>query len=209
MTVFPIDEENTDVDLPNAEERKSAEADAIAEAVQQACADDPSSAEEPSDIEAALAAEKDRLLRLRAEMENLRGRTAREINDERRYAPLQVVRDLLPVVDNIDRAIEAATKQIEAAQIETAEQTDETGSLMEGFKLVRQQLMTVLQQHNCQPIEAVGQLFDPQIHQAILQQPSDEQPANYVLQETQTGYQLHDRVVRASQVIISTGPADA
>ena len=178
----------------------SPDTDAFAEAVQQACAED---AEPANEIENELAAEKDRLLRLQAEMENLRSRTAREIVDERRYAPLPIIRDLLPVLDNINRALVAAE------QIEAAEQSGEEGSLLEGFKLVRQQLLTVLEQHNCKQIETVGQPFDPQVHEAILQQPSDDQPANHILQETQAGYQLHDRVVRASQVIISSGPADA
>ncbi len=180
----------------------SPEAEAIAEAIQQACAEDGDSAEPATDIETELANEKDRILRLQAEMENLRSRTSREIHHERRYAPLPVIRDLLPVLDNINRALEAAE------QIEAAEQTDESTSLLEGFKLVRQQLLTVLEQHHCKQIETVGQPFDPQIHEAILQQPSDEQPANHIVQETQTGYQIHDRVVRASQVIISSGPAE-
>jgi len=179
----------------------SPEAEAIAAAIQQACAEDAAQVETATAIETELATEKDRVLRLQAEMENLRSRTAREIIDERRYAPLPIVRDLLPVLDNINRALEAAE------QIESAEQTGDADSLLEGFKLVRQQLLTVLEQHNCKQIETVGQPFDPQIHEAILQQPSDEQPANHILQETQTGYQLHDRVVRASQVIISSGPA--
>jgi molecular chaperone GrpE len=106
-----------------------------------------------------------------------------------------LIRDLLPVVDNIDRAIEAASKSNEAT------------SLLEGFKLVRQQLITVLMQHNCTQIEALGKPFDPQFHAAIMQQPSDEVPANHVLLVAQAGYKLHDRVVRPAQVIISTGPA--
>lgn len=194
MTAFPTDEDTTDDDFAG-NEHDTSEADAIADAIKQACADDAATGQPAGDVESQLAAEKDRVLRLQAEMENLRSRTARELNDERRYAPLYVIRDLLPVLDNIDRAIASA------------EQSGEAGGLLEGFKLVRQQLLTVLEQHNCKPIPAVGEPFDPQIHEAILQQPSDEQPANHVLQETQTGYQLHDRVVRASQVIVSTGPA--
>jgi molecular chaperone GrpE len=194
MTVLPTNEE-----APRDPGTTDQDAEALADAVQQACgptlAED--SAADPSDWATELATERDRVLRLQAEMENLRSRTAREINEERRYAPLAIVRGLLPVVDNIDRAIEAA------------EQTGDAGSLLEGFKLVRQQLMTVLEQHHCKPIPSVGQPFDPQVHEAILQQPSDEQPANHVLIETQAGYQMHDRVVRASQVIISTGPAES
>lgn len=152
-------------------------------------------ADAATDISAALAAEKNRSLRLQAEMENLRARTAREISEQTRYATLPLIRDLLPVVDNIDRAIEAAN------------QAGDASSLLEGFKMVRQQLITALAQHNCTQIEALGQPFDPQFHAAIMQQASDDVPANDVLLVAQAGYKLHDRVVRPAQVIISTGPA--
>jgi molecular chaperone GrpE len=146
------------------------------------------------DVAAELAAANDRLLRLQAEMQNLRNRTSREIADERRYAALPFVRELLPVVDNIDRAIEAAEKAGEA------------DNLLEGFRLVRQQLETILAQHHCEPIEAAGQPFDPDFHAAILQQPSAEVPAGHVMMVTQQGFKLHDRVVRPAQVIVSSGP---
>jgi molecular chaperone GrpE len=147
-----------------------------------------------SDPVAELAAANDRLLRMHAEMQNLRNRTSREIADERRYAALPLMRDLLPVLDNIDRAIEAATKAGEA------------GTLLEGFRLVRQQLVTALTTHGAEPIEALGQQFDPNFHPAILHQPTSE-PANTVTMVTQQGYKLHDRVVRPAQVIVSSGPA--
>ena len=149
------------------------------------------------DLAAELAAANDRLLRLHAEMQNLRNRTSREIADERRYAALPVLRELLPVVDNIDRAIEAAEKAGEAE------------NLLAGFRLVRQQLVTIISQHHCQPIEAEGQPFDPNFHQAILQQPSPDVPAGAVMIVTQTGYRLHDRVVRPAQVIVSSGPPES
>jgi molecular chaperone GrpE len=170
------------------------DAEAAADAVREACHEGP--AEDGSDLAAELAAQRDRTLRLQAEMENLRTRTAREIADQSRYGAIHLIRDLLPVLDNIDRAIEAAEKSGEAT------------TLLEGFKLVRQQLVTLLEQHQCVPIEALGAEFNPEFHSAILTQPSDQQPANRVLMETQVGYTLHDRVVRPSQVIISSGPAD-
>ncbi|NOY40689.1 MAG: nucleotide exchange factor GrpE [Planctomycetes bacterium] len=183
-------EDKTPVEMDD-DQRPAADVDAasIADAVATACE------EGESGLEGELAAEKDRVLRLQAEMENLRSRTAREIVDERRYGALSLLRDLLPALDNIERAIEAA------------EQNDDTAGLLEGFKLVKQQLTTIFEQHHCQQIDALGQPFDPQIHEAILQQPSDEQPASHVLQVTQVGYLLHDRVVRPAQVIISSGPA--
>lgn len=147
------------------------------------------------DTAAELAAANDRLLRMQAEMQNLRNRTSREIADERKYAALPVLRDLLPVLDNIDRAIEAAEKAGEAE------------NLLEGFRLVRQQLVTTLANHGAEPIEALGQTFDPNFHQAILHQPSQDAPADTVTMVTQQGYKLHDRVVRPTQVIVSSGPA--
>jgi molecular chaperone GrpE len=147
------------------------------------------------DTAAELAAANDRLLRLQAEMQNLRNRTSREIADERKYAALPVLRDLLPVLDNINRAIEAAEK---AGEVE---------NLLEGFRLVRQQLVTALANHGAEAIEALNQPFDPNFHQAILHQPSPTAPANTVTMVTQEGYKLHDRVVRPAQVIVSSGPA--
>jgi molecular chaperone GrpE len=141
-----------------------------------------------------LAAANDRVLRLQAEMQNLRNRTSREISDERKYAAMPVLRDLLPVLDNIGRAIEAAEKAGEAE------------NLLAGFRLVKQQLETILSRHEAEPIVPVGELFDPHFHQAILHQPSADVPANHVTMVTQTGYKLHDRVVRPAQVIVSSGP---
>ncbi len=148
-------------------------------------------------LETELAQSADRVLRMQAEMENLRNRTSREINDVRRYASMPLLRDLLPVVDNIERAIRAA------------ENTNDAESLIEGFRMVAGQLDSVLAQHNCTLIDALGQPFDPNLHEAISQQPSDEHPAGTVILVTQTGYQLHDRVVRPSQVIVSTEPPEA
>ena len=144
-----------------------------------------------------LAAANDRLLRLHAEMQNLRNRQSREIADERRYAALPVCRELLPVVDNIDRAIEAAEKSGEAE------------TLLAGFRLVRQQLVTILGHNHCEPIEAEGEPFDPNFHEAILQQPSTEHESGTVTMVTQTGYRMHDRVVRPAQVIVSSGPPES
>jgi molecular chaperone GrpE len=143
-----------------------------------------------------LAAQGERLLRLQAEMQNLRNRTSREIADERKYAALPVLTDLLPVVDNIDRAIEAAEKSGEAE------------NLLAGFRLVKQQLHTILVRNECVPIPAENEVFDPNIHQAILQQPSADVPAGKVMMVTQQGYKLHDRVVRPAQVIVSAGPGE-
>ena len=133
-------------------------------------------------------------LRAQADLDNYRKRVSREQETERRYATINVMRDLLPVLDNIQRAIEAA------------EQSQDAPGLLEGFKLVAQQLQSVLAQHNCLPIDAdPGTTFDPNRHEAISQMPSDEHEQGQIFQTTQVGFQLHDRVVRPSQVIVSSG----
>ena len=135
---------------------------------------------------------KDRELRTLAELENYRKRARREMEDERRFAHQQLLLDLLPVLDNVGRAIEAAEKSPEAAAVLT------------GLKMVAQQLDQVLTRYHCTRISALHEPFDPHRHQAIAQQPSADYPPNTVLLVAQQGYQLHDRVLRPAQVIVST-----
>jgi len=149
-------------------------------------------------LRAEAAAAKDRELRAVAELENYRKRASRQMDEERRYANLPLMRDLLPVLDNLNRALEAAEK------------SPEGGGLLDGVKMVVAQFRAVFEKHHCQPIAAHLAPFDPNYHEAILQQPSAEHPPNTVLLETQTGFRLHDRVVRPSQVIVSSqAPAAA
>ena len=145
-----------------------------------------------SEFSQLLAAAREKSLRLQAELENVRRRAQREIIDERRYAALPILRDLLPVLDNVTRAVEAAEKNGGA-----------TG-LLEGVKLIGQQLEGVLAANFCQKINAQGEPFDPNLHQAICQQPSPDHAPGTVLTVVQAGYQLHDRVVRPAQVIVSS-----
>ena len=138
-----------------------------------------------------------RALRAQAELENYRKRVQREINDERRYAVLPLARDLLPVVDNLERAIEAAQK------------TSDSGGLLDGVKMIAGQINAILKQHQCERIETVGQVFDPNFHQAIAQEPSTEHPQGTITRSAQAGYRLHDRVIRPAHVFVSTGPASS
>ncbi len=148
-------------------------------------------------LRAELEEAKDRALRGWAELENYRKRAARQVEEERRYAALPLVRDVLPVLDNVKRAVEAAEK------------THDTASLLEGIHMVVQQIEGVLARHHCTPIAALHKPFDPNFHDAILHQPSAEFPPNTVLQEVLQGFQLYDRVVRPSQVIVSSPAAPA
>jgi molecular chaperone GrpE len=140
---------------------------------------------------------KDRLLRSHAELDNFRKRLQRERDEERRYAVGPIVRDLLPVLDNLQRAVAAAER---GGTIE---------DLRQGMSMVLQQSRELLAKHQVHPISAVGQPFDPNRHEALTQMPSADQPAMTVLQEVEGGYTLHDRVLRPTKVIVSSGPPNA
>ncbi|QDU29654.1 heat shock protein GrpE [Anatilimnocola aggregata] len=146
-------------------------------------------------LQAELKKAQDELLRQQAEFENFRKRKAREMEEERKYTILPFARDLLPVVDNLERALDAAA------------QSGDTTSLRDGVKMVSAQLMNVLAQHHCERIPGVGAEFDPNYHQAIAQEATSEYAAGTVSREAQVGYKLYDRVVRPAQVFVSTGPA--
>lgn len=163
------------------------------DAIDRALADEV--AAETAQLRADLDEAKDRELRARAELENVKKRAAREIADERRYANLPLIGDLLPMLDNMARAIEAA------------ERSREVDALLEGFQMVARQFHDVLARHHCTEIEALGQPFDPHRHEAVCQQISEDSLPNTVVAIAQPGFQLHDRVIRPSKVIVSMKPA--
>lgn len=169
--------------------------DALLTETQDAQADEqPDPQAERERMEQELAAAKDQVLRAHAELENFRRRAHRQMEDERKYAGVPLIRDLLSVVDNLERAIQSA------------EQNENAASLLDGVRMVAQQFAMVLEQHHCKRIEATGAAFDPHLHEAISMQPSDEHPEGSVMDVAQIGYRLHDRVVRPTQVLVSTGP---
>jgi molecular chaperone GrpE len=134
---------------------------------------------------------RDKMLRAQAELDNYRKRARRELDDERKYAEISLLRDLLPVHDNVERAIAAGEQKADAT------------TLLEGFKMVRQQLNQVLARHHCEPIGGEGEPFNPAMHDAVMQQTSPEHEPNTVLKIVQSGFHLHDRVLRPAQVIVS------
>jgi len=135
----------------------------------------------------------ERVLRAQAELENYRKRSRREYDEAQRYREIDVLRDLLPVLDNVLRAIEAAEK------------TADVESLRSGFRMTAQQLEKLLGSHGCQTIETDGAAFDPAVHDAILQQEVPGVVAGTVVGTASRGYKLHDRVVRPAQVIVAKG----
>jgi molecular chaperone GrpE len=138
-----------------------------------------------------LQAAEDRALRLQAELDNVRKRMRREFDDAHRYREIDVLRDLLPVHDNMLRAIEAAEK---ASDVE---------SLLSGFRMLSQQIEKLLEDHGCKLIQTEGVAFDPSVHDAVLQQAIPGVEPGRVVGVASRGYSLHDRVVRPAQVIVA------
>jgi molecular chaperone GrpE len=132
--------------------------------------------------------------RARADFENYQKRNQRDLAVERRYAQAPLAGDLLPALDNLERAIAAAEKAGDA------------GPLAKGVHMVQNQLLDVLRRHGVTRIEAQGKPFDPNLHQAVVQQPTAERPPNTVVQVLEQGYLLHDRVLRPARVAVSTAP---
>ncbi|MCH7960463.1 MAG: nucleotide exchange factor GrpE [Candidatus Hydrogenedentes bacterium] len=152
--------------------------------------------EAPVDEEAQppdeLAELRDQHLRLRAEFDNYRKRISRENERFRKRAAEGILNDLLPVLDNLERALRFK---------------DEVSSdLADGVQMVHDQMVELVARHGVKSIAAIGEKFDPQYHEAIAQVPSDEIPKDDVAEEFQRGYTLHDQVLRPSKVTVSTGP---
>ena len=142
---------------------------------------------------------KDRVLRLAAEMENLRKRMAREVEDTRAYAITKFARDMLTATDSLSRALLV----LPAETRDTAE--GPLKSLIEGIDLTEREMQRLLAVHGVKPIEAEGQKFDPHKHQAMFEVPDPSRPEGTVVQVVQTGYAIGDRVLRPAMVGVAKG----
>jgi molecular chaperone GrpE len=129
--------------------------------------------------------------RTKADFENYQKRLQRDLAVERRFAQAPLAADLLSILDNLDRATTAAQK------------AGESGPLVQGVAMVQAQFLDVLRRHGITRMEAQGQPFDPNAHQAVMQQPNKEYPPLTVLQVLEQGFQIHDRVLRPARVIVS------
>ena len=157
-----------------------------------------------AELEAENAAMKEQLLRTLADMENLRKRTEKQVADARVYAIEKFAKDLLPVSDNMTRALEALPEADRAALSEPG------AKLLEGVEMTQKELHAVLARNGVVAIDAApGATFDPNFHQAVSQMPSD-QPNGSVAVTFQSGWKIGDRTLRAAMVAVSAGaPASA
>ncbi|MEM9169278.1 MAG: nucleotide exchange factor GrpE [Pseudomonadota bacterium] len=150
------------------------------------------------------AALKDQVLRLAADLENMRRRAEREKGDAGRYAIANFARDLLSVSDNFERALAAAPG--EAADLKP----EAVAGLLTGVRMTENELQAVFQRHGVKQIQPKGEKFDPNLHQAVAQAPSADVPAGRVADVAQSGFVIGERVLRAAMVVVSTGsPAGA
>ena len=149
-----------------------------------------------SELQARIDSLEESLLRSKAESQNIQRRGAAEKNDAIRYANAELMRMLIPVLEDFDRTLAAA----ESAKGDT---------VLEGTRLVHANLMKALCDFGLEPIEATGETFDPTIHEALMHQPTEEMPPGMVMEQVTRGYRLRDRVLRPARVIVSKSPEGA
>ncbi|MCP4374190.1 MAG: nucleotide exchange factor GrpE [Deltaproteobacteria bacterium] len=134
----------------------------------------------------------DRFLRVTAEFENYKKRSAREMDDFRKYANQSLIKEMLAVVDNLERALNSSNGN---SSIDKC--------MADGVNLTLKEILKVFEKFNVKAIESVGQLFDPNFHQAMMQEETDKYPEKTVITELQKGYMIHDRLLRPSMVVVA------
>src|SRR5262245_36593802 len=153
---------------------------------------------DPEDALAGMQADLDRFrdlaLRSQADFENYKKRAAREKEDAIKYANSGLLDRLLPIIDNFELGLEAARGE------------GENSPVFSGMNMVLKQLMDFLIEHGVQQIDAIGQPFDPNLHEAIAHEPNDEVPENVIIRQSRRGYRMKDRLLRPSSVVVSSGP---
>jgi molecular chaperone GrpE len=179
------------------DEPSPANDEGLSDAAQGADAEAPAApAPDEGGSAAELAKAKDQLLRALAEVENTRRRARKEVEDASKFAVSGFARDCLSVADNLERAL--------ASVPEAALREDERlAALHEGIAMTRNELTSVFERHGIKPIEAEGQRFDPNLHQAMLEAPSNEHPPGTVVQVLQVGYTVAGRLLRPAMVSVA------
>ena len=134
----------------------------------------------------------DRFLRVSAEFENYKKRSVREMDEFRKFANESLIREMLTVVDNLERALNSSNNDNQA-----------NSHIAEGVDMTLKEILKVFEKFNVKPIEALGKPFDPNFHQAAMREETNERPENTVLNELEKGYMIHDRLLRPAMVVVS------
>ena len=156
----------------------------------------PAAANDDGQSAKALEELKTRHMRLMADFDNYRKRVQREQATQRLYAGENAMRDLLGVVDNIERALSVSSGD------------EGAGSMAEGVRMILNQMLSVLDRHGVKPFESIGETFDPERHEAVARQGHDVYDEDLVCEQMQKGYMFHDRLLRAASVVVSAGKLD-
>ncbi len=154
--------------------------------------------EQLADAQVEIAEYKDQMLRAVAESENFKKRMQREHSATLKYAGERIFKEILPVVDNLERAVNQGI-------VEGAGAEKNLDALKEGVELTLKSLLTILEKFEVKPIDSLGKPFDPVDQEALTMEPSDEMPANHVTNEYEKGYYYKDRLLRAAKVVVSSG----
>ena len=134
----------------------------------------------------------DKFMRASADLENYKKRTAREMDDLRKYANQSLVKDLLPVLDNLELAVKSSK-----------EGKDGDEHLLDGVELIHKEILKIFEKFNIEQIDALGKAFDPRFHEAVMREETSKYTENTVTNELQKGYLMHDRLVRPSMVVVA------
>jgi molecular chaperone GrpE len=186
--------------IPISEQNEQMKASASARAMPSSASPTPTVTEQTDaeDPMAGLQADLDRFrdlaLRSQADFENYKKRSAREKEEAIKYANSSLLERLVSIIDNFELGLAAAKEQGEQSPIYS------------GMVLVQKQLNDLLAENGLQPIEAGGRKFDPNVHEAIAHEPSDQVPEGIVLRQTRRGYRFKDRLLRPAKVVVSSGP---
>ena len=165
--------------------------DATEESVNQTSVDEVEEADEVTLLKQQLEEEKNRYIRLLADFENYKRRVQLDKEADTKYRAQSVLTDILPVLDNLERALAIQPT------------TEEAISLTKGVDMVYRSLQTALEKEGLEPIKSEGVQFDPNLHQAVMQEKDESQESGIVLQELQKGYKLKDRILRPSMVKVN------
>ena len=183
---------------PQTLDELAAEGDAMDAAGEEPSGFEPAAQDELEALRAERDEYKDRFMRALADAENTRKRADRDRREAENYGGSRLARDLLPVYDNLDRALHAITD----------EQRGANEALVEGIELTKSELISVFRKHGIEPVSPeVGDKFDPQAHQAMFEAPVPGTKAGDIIQVMTVGFYLHDRLLRPAQVGVSSTPA--
>lgn len=154
--------------------------------------EEPVSSARIAEMEAEMADMKDKMLRVVADAENTKRRALKERDDAKKFAVSSYSRDLLPVADNLKRALDAIPDELK--------QNEQINNLIEGIQATERELLRTFEKNGLVKLDPINQVFDPNFHEVMFEAPDPSKPAGTIMQVMETGYMLHDRLIRPARV---------